>query len=74
MGPRHTPPEHPSWLFFATCFQIVLFRGLVAFHDLLGLPTYQFVLRTLDGEKEAIHHGISQKSTETCWKQWSAIF
>ncbi|VEN63797.1 unnamed protein product, partial [Callosobruchus maculatus] len=33
MGPRHTPPEH-SWLFFATCFQIVQFRGLVAFHDL----------------------------------------
>ncbi|VEN35360.1 unnamed protein product [Callosobruchus maculatus] len=42
MGPRHTPPEHP-WLFFATCFQIVQFRGLVAFRDLLGLPTYQFV-------------------------------
>ncbi|VEN55286.1 unnamed protein product, partial [Callosobruchus maculatus] len=73
MGPRHIPLEHP-WLFFATCFQIVQFRGLVAFHDLLGLLTYQFFPRTLDAEKDTIRHGISQKSTETCWKQWSAIF
>ncbi|VEN48877.1 unnamed protein product [Callosobruchus maculatus] len=43
MGPQRTPPERP-WLFFTTCFQIVQFRGLVAFHDLLGLPTYQFVI------------------------------
>ncbi|VEN53348.1 unnamed protein product [Callosobruchus maculatus] len=48
MGPRHTPPEYP-WLFFATCFQIVQFRGLMAFHDLIGLPTYQFVIFFLGG-------------------------
>ncbi|VEN41713.1 unnamed protein product [Callosobruchus maculatus] len=74
MGPRHTPPEHPL-LFFATCSKSFNFE--VWWHFMTSSVSRLINLtmpRTLDAEKEAIRHGISQKSTETCWKQWSAIF
>ncbi|VEN50515.1 unnamed protein product, partial [Callosobruchus maculatus] len=63
MGPRHTPPERP-WLFFSTCFQIVQFRGLVAFHDLLGLPTYQFVIFRYGGNSR---HVRRREGSDSPW-------